>query len=174
LYAPEGQLFNTYVRFFEFSTVGERSNCSPGSPLKNIVITNPGNGYLPGPNGQNEFGDPVQPEFSDDTREYIGCLSEIQVISTGIGYSAEDSITIEPNIPDLEVRVRLTELGQIVQMDILNTSCGLNQIPEITINTKTGGGASFRPIIQFTPKDQFTSAPVRDSDIVRVIDCVLK
>jgi hypothetical protein len=59
-------------------------------------------------------------------------------------------------------------------MDILNTSCGLNQIPEITINTKTGGGASFRPIIQFTPKDQFTSAPVRDSDIVRVIDCVLK
>ena len=174
LYAPEGQLFNTYIRFFEFSTVGERSNCSPGSPLKNIVITNPGNGYLPGPNGQNEFGDPVQPEFSDDTREYIGCLSEIQVISTGIGYSAEDSITIEPNIPDLEVRVRLTELGQIVQMDILNTSCGLNQIPEITINTKTGGGASFRPIIQFTPKDQFTNAPVRDSDIVRVIDCVLK
>lgn len=173
-YAPEGQLFNTYVRFFEFSTVGERSNCSPGSPLRNIVITNPGNGYLPGPNGQNEFGDPVQPEFSDDTREYVGCLSEIQVISTGIGYSPEDSITIEPNIPDLEVRVRLTELGQIVQMDILNTSCGLNQIPEITINTKTGGGASFRPIIQFTPKDQFTSAPVRDSDIVRVIDCVLK
>lgn len=173
-YAPEGQLWNTYVRFFEFTTVGERSNCSPGSPLREIVITNPGNGYLPGPNGENEFGDDIPLEFSDDTREYVGCLRDIQIISTGIGYSQDDTISIEPNIPDLEVRVRLTEMGQIVQMDILNTSCGLNQIPEITINSKTGGGASFRPIIEFTPKNQFKGAPVRDSDIVRVIDCVLK
>lgn len=173
-YAPEGQLYNTYVRFFEFTTVGERSNCSPGSPLREIIIVNPGNGYLAAPNGQNEFGDEIPREFSDDTREYVGCLKDIQVISTGIGYSQDDTISIEPNIPDLEVRVRLTELGQIVQMQIINTSCGLDQIPEITINSKTGGGASFRPIIEFTPKNQFKGAPVRDSDIVRVIDCVLK
>lgn len=173
-YAPEGQLYNTYVRFFEFVTVGERSNCTPGNQIKDIIITNPGNGYLPAPDGRNEFGEPIDGgDFSDDTREYVGCLSEIQIISTGIGYSADDTITIEPNIPDLEVRVRLTELGQIVQMEILNTSCGLDTIPEITINSSTGGGASFRPVIRFTPKNKFTS-PVRDSDIVRVIDCVLK
>ena len=179
-YAPEGQLYNTYVRFFEFTTIGERKNCTPGNQLKEIIITNPGNGYLPSPDGKNEFGESIgdlpaedELQFSDDTREYVGCLSDIQIISTGIGYTENDTITIEPNIPDLEVRVRLTDLGQIVQMEILNTSCGLDTIPEITINSSTGGGAIFRPVIQFTPKNSFRGV-VKESEIVRVIDCVIK
>ena len=145
--------------------------------VKEIIIVNPGNGYLPAPDGRDEFGNIVEEnlgrENADDTREYVGCLDEIEVISTGIGYTEQDSIIIEPNIPNLEVKVRLTEIGQIVQMDIVKVPCGLTQVPDITINSKTGGGAQFRPIIRFTPKLQFEGV-VREEDVIKVIDCVLR
>ena len=155
-------------------------NCK-GRPIKQIIITNSGNGYLPAPNGRDEFGNQLAENpgrtDADDTREYIGCLSEIQVISTGIGYSENDSISIEPNIPDLQVKVRLTELGQIVQMDILNSSCGLTEIPIIKINSQTGSGAQFLPIINFTPKEQFIrerGESIDSLEVIQVIDCVLR
>lgn len=158
-------------------TLAPKNNC--GRTIKEIVIVNTGNGYLSAPDGRDEFGNLIEPEDtfknSDNTREYVGCLSEIQVLSTGIGYTEQDSITIEPNIPNLEVRVRLTELGQIVQMDILSTACGLTEIPTITINSMTGGGAEFRPIIQFTPKSEYKDVNlIKAEEIIKVVDCVLK
>ena len=158
-------------------TLAPKNNC--GRTIKEIVIVNTGNGYLSAPDGRDEFGNLIEPEDtfknSDNTREYVGCLSEIQVLSTGIGYTEQDSITIEPNIPNLEVRVKLTELGQIVQMDILNTACGLTEIPTITINSMTGGGAEFRPIIQFTPKSEYKDVNlIKAEEIIKVVDCVLK
>lgn len=158
-------------------TLAPKNNC--GRTIKEIVIVNTGNGYLSAPDGRDEFGNLIEPEdtfkTSDNTREYVGCLSEIQVLSTGIGYTEQDSITIEPNIPNLEVRVRLTELGQIVQMDILSTACGLTEIPTITINSMTGGGAEFRPIIQFTPKSEYKDVNlIKAEEIIKVVDCVLK
>jgi hypothetical protein len=158
-------------------TLAPKNNC--GRTIKEIVIVNTGNGYLSAPDGRDEFGNLIEPDDtfknSDNTREYVGCLSEIQVLSTGIGYTEQDSITIEPNIPNLEVRVKLTELGQIVQMDILNTACGLTEIPTITINSMTGGGAEFRPIIQFTPKSEYKDVNlIKAEEIIKVVDCVLK
>ena len=58
-------------------------------------------------------------------------------------------------------------------MDIVKVPCGLTQVPDITINSKTGGGAQFRPIIRFTPKLQFEGV-VREEDVIKVIDCVLR
>lgn len=156
-------------------TLSPRNICK--KKVKEIVIVNPGNGYLPAPDGRDEFGNIVEEnpgrETADDTKEYVGCLEEIEVISTGIGYTEQDSVTIEPNIPNLEVKVRLTEIGQIVQMDIVKVPCGLTQVPDITINSKTGGGAQFRPIIRFTPKPQFKGV-VREEDVIKVVDCVLR
>lgn len=156
-------------------TLSPKNICT--KKVKEIVIVNPGNGYLPAPDGRDEFGNIVEEnpgrETADITREYVGCLDEIEVISTGIGYTEQDSISIEPNIPNLEVKVRLTEIGQIVQMDIVKSPCGLTQVPDITINSKTGGGAQFRPIIRFTPKPQFKGV-VREEDVIKVVDCVLR
>ena len=104
--------------------------------------------------------------------DYVGCLTKIDVISTGIGYSPEDSITIEPNIPGLDVKVQMTELGQIVAMVVINGYCGLTGIPTIIINSKNGSGAQFRGRVEFTRSSEFKGD--LQGEVIKVIDCVYK
>lgn len=120
-------------------------------------------------------GNPIPTTQEVVVLEYVACLEEIQVISTGIGYQQTDSISISPNIPNLQAAVQLTEEGQIIAIKILNRPCGLNEIPEITINSQTGVGAVFRPILSVQKVEQFD--PIVDFDpqkLVRVVDCVGK
>ena len=164
---------NSYIRRFSFKTVGKRSSCQTGNPIKRVVITNPGNGYLTVPNGEDEFGNQISnPGEGDTSRDYVGCLTEIQVISTGIGYGPNDTVTVTPNIPGLNVRVQLTEQGQIVRMLVDNPACGVSALPDITINSLTGSGAEFRPILEFTPLEEFAGRDTDPTEIIQVIDCV--
>lgn len=169
---PEGRLFSTYVREFTFKTFGQRENCQKGKKVKKIIMVNPGIDYLAAPNGRDEFDNILDDAVSSNTKEYVGCLTEIQVISTGIGYSPDDEIIIEPNLPGLDVKVQMTEMGQIVAMIVNNGYCGLTEIPEITINSRNGAGAEFRPIIDYVPNNQFTGN--LQGEVVKVIDCVYK
>ena len=94
--------------------------------------------------------------------------------STGIGYKPTDEITVTPDIPNLKARVKMTEEGQIIAIDVLEQACNLTTIPEITINSLTGGGLEVRPILTFTKIEDFDrleGAPA-PQDLVRVIDCV--
>ena len=113
---------------------------------------------------------PGGPVFEEE--EYVGCLTKIDVISTGIGYSPEDSITIEPNVPGLDVKVQMTEMGQIVAMTVINGYCGLTGIPTIIINSKNGSGAQFRARVEFTRGSEFKGD--LQGEVVKVIDCVYK
>lgn len=162
---------NSYIRRFSFKTIGKRASCQVGKPLKRVVITNPGNGYLSVPNGEDEFGNQISnPGEGDSSRDYVGCLTEIQVLNTGIGYTQNDSVSITPDIPGLQVRVQLTEQGQIARMLVENPACGVTQVPEIRINSLTGTGGEFRPILEFTPVEEFgRTVP---TEIIQVIDCV--
>lgn len=162
-----------------------------------IVIVDPGGGYLSSPDGLDEFGNPVDDTGGGDTgggdtgggddetpetevREYVGCLTELEIISTGIGYTINDEVSITPNIPNLEASIKLTPLGQIISIDITNIPCDLNQIPEMTINSNTGSGVRIRPILNFTRVnnvetfDSQTARNFRSENLVRVIDCVKK
>jgi len=107
-----------------------------------------------------------------EEEDYVGCLTKIDVISTGIGYSPEDSITIEPNIPGLDVKVQMTEMGQIVAMTVVNGYCGLTGIPTIIINSKNGSGAEFRARVEFTRGSEFKGD--LQGEVIKVIDCVYK
>ena len=170
---PVGTLYSTYVREFEFKTYGQRENCSDGRKIKKIIMVNPGNDYLPSPNGRDEFGNILDDSaISTNTDEYVGCLTEIEVISTGIGYSPDDEITIEPDLPGLDVRVQMTELGQIIGMTVIDGYCGLTEIPTITINSRNGSGAEFRPQIDYVRSNQFAGS--LQGEVVKVIDCVYK
>lgn len=168
----------SYIRFFKIKTVGKRESCLPGAPLKEIVLTNPGGNYLPGPNNKDEFGNNLggpedeERDLKSSTRSYVGCLSEIQVIGTGIGYSPEDTVTITPDVPDLQVKIQLTEQGQVVNMLVVSEGCGVTDLPDIIINSETGTGAEFRPIIRFTSLEEFNRRPVSDREVIQVIDCV--
>ena len=160
---PEGSFFSTFVRSFVIETRGNSSTCVPGQKLEEIVINNPGNGYLSAPEALLPDGNVV--------REYVGCLTDIDVISTGLGYGPDDEITITPNIENLEVKVQINELGQIINMDVTERVCGLEVLPLIEINSPTGSGFKARPKVVFTPREEFIGDP--PVEIVQVIDCVL-
>jgi len=172
-----------------------------------IVMVNPGNGYLNAPNGFTEFDDPdgiatilpfpVEDIADNEVNDYIVCLDGFEIISTGVGYTPEDEITITPDIPNLRAGVQMTQAGQIIGIDLVESVCGLTDIPVITINSPTGAGAQIKPILSFSkiedsidpidPIDQRlpetvifadisegqeTIAALAQRNIVRVIDCV--
>lgn len=134
-----------------------------GSSSTGITTSLSGNPIIPPPGPGQEI----------EVREYVACLNEIQVISTGIGYKSTDTISVVPDIPNLQAGVKLTEEGQIIAIQLLNSPCGLSEIPEITINSVTGVGAVFRPVLNVQRLEQFDSI-YDPKKVVRVIDCVGK
>ena len=154
------------------------SELNDDGEIERIVIVNTGNGY----NNQPISGGGV-------ASDYIVCLDGFEIISTGIGYAPTDDIVITPDIPNLEVSVQMNEEGQIVQMQVLNSVCGIIGTPELEINSLTGAGIDVRPILSVSKiKSEDTPDTVVDVDIsahedtikilaqekniVRVIDCV--
>ena len=120
-------------------------------------------------------------------------MDGFEIISTGLGYSPLDEIIITPDLPNLEAGVRMTEAGQIIEINLREKVCGLTDIPEITINSDTGEGAKIRPKLSFIkitdnieeelppqtifPIDRTTAsdasiASLAQRNVVRVIDCV--
>jgi len=161
-----------------------------------IVIVNTGNGYDNQPTGGTEFDDVVDDDVDDIVggiiSDYNVCLDGFEIISTGIGYSPTDEITITPNIPNLEVSVSMNEQGQVIEMQILDSVCGITEMPDIDINSLTGAGLEVRPILSFNRIIDDSPQEVSDRvvevligtdedtirilaqqrNIVRVIDCV--
>ena len=164
-----------------------------------IVIVNTGNGYDNQPTGGTEFDDVVDDDIDGIDvvggiiSDYNVCLDGFEIISTGIGYSPTDEITITPNIPNLEVSVSMNEQGQVIEMQILDSVCGITEMPDIDINSLTGAGLEVRPILSFnriidddSPEkisDRVVEVPIgtdedairilaQQRNIVRVIDCV--
>jgi len=161
-----------------------------------IIIVNTGNGYDNQPTGGTEFDDvdaDIELDFIGGViSDYNICLDGFEIISTGIGYSPTDEITITPNIPNLEVSVSMNEQGQVIEMQILDSVCGITEMPDIDINSLTGAGLEVRPILSFnrivddSPQevsDRVVEVPIgtdedtirilaQQRNIVRVIDCV--
>ena len=155
------------------------SEINDDGEIERIVIVNTGNGY----NNQPISGGGI-------ASDYIVCLDGFEIISTGIGYAPTDEIAITPDIPNLEVSVQMNEEGQIVQMQVLNSVCGIIGTPELEINSLTGAGIEVRPILSVSKIESSAQIPdrivdvdisadkdtirnlARQQNIVRVIDCV--
>ena len=161
-----------------------------------IIIVNTGNGYDNQPTGGNEFDDVDDVDDIDVVggiiSDYNVCLDGFEIISTGIGYSPTDEITITPDIPNLEVSVSMNDQGQVIEMQILDSVCGITEMPDIDINSLTGAGLEVRPILSFNRivddfpqevSDRVVEVPIgtdedairilaQQRNIVRVIDCV--
>ena len=56
----------------------------------------------------------------------------------------------------------MTQAGQIIAIDIVESVCGLTDIPFVTINSQTGAGVQIKPILSFTK--------VQDSSSIGEID----
>ena len=136
--------------------------------VTSVVITS--GGISPPADGRNEFGG-IGDEFGDDDtsilpidgsdrpgNDYIACLTGFRVLNTGIGYTEEDTITITPDVPNLNASVSMTEFGQIFEIQINDPVCGLVTIPEVIINSPTGNSAVIQPIVSFTRVEDFDDA----------------
>ena len=107
-----------------------------------------------------------------DGTDYVVCLEGFRVADTGVGYTTNDSIRITPDIPNLEAVVKMTEFGQILDIQFTGNVCGLSGYPEIEINSPTGHGAVVEPIISFTRIEEF-DRPQGDSDFEVDSDSVI-
>ena len=150
-----------------------------GGEVIQVIMVNNGINYLNSPSGLTEFNQPSEQLLPNEeivTREYVTCLNEIQILDTGIGYLPTDTVSITPDVSGLQVKVQITEIGQIVGMEVLSSGCGFNEVPEIRINSDTGAGLKVRPVMRFVDRDQyFKKQPDFDpTKLVKVIDCVLK
>ena len=135
-----------------YAVIDENSD-SPtyGQVVEVIMTTTP---PAPPRDGRTEF-DPPSDTTTPPTNDFVVCLEGFRIKNTGVGYTINDSVTITPDIPNLEAGVRMTEFGQIVEIQLNNKICGLTDYPEIEINSPTGEGCIIEPILSFTPIDQF-------------------
>lgn len=160
-----------------------------------IVITNSGGGYLSGPNGLDEFGNVVgttsPPEEGQEVsnggiREYVGCIVGFDVLNTGIGYTIDDQVTLIPDVSGLNAVISITPEGQIINVTLTSSTCGITEIPKVVINSENGAGAVIRPQVEFTrisSTEQYleditsTSIPsdpnaFDKNKLLRVVDCI--
>ena len=161
--------------------------------IKDIIITNPGGGYV-GPGVIDTILDDTTGEETtvttgtttlpdgtvipivtgtgtsdDDGIDVIGEVGGIQVLTPGIGYKPGDTITTPSGgviIPILDEKGRILGSDPNTQVDV-----GLIDIPKLTINTSTGFGAIIRPITKFTKVQDYEDPIVPESKLIRVIDC---
>jgi hypothetical protein len=141
-----------------------------------VIMVNNGDGYLDAPNGLDEFGTPITiPPAESKVKTFVACVDSFKVLSTGIGYSVEDTVTITPDAPGLNVRIAMNEEGQIIALNIISPSCGLTEVPKVTINSATGVGADIQPILKFYTLDAYNELQdnnYKSQELVQVIDCV--
>jgi hypothetical protein len=141
-----------------------------------VIMVNNGDGYLDAPNGLDEFGTPITiPPAENKVKTFVACIDSFKVLGTGIGYSVEDSVTITPDAPGLNARITMNEEGQIIALNIISPSCGLTEVPKVTINSATGAGADIQPILKFYTLDAYNELQdnnYKSQELVQVIDCV--
>jgi hypothetical protein len=89
-----------------------------------------------------------------------------------MGYTTDDIFEIDPNIPNLSVSIKLTDVGQVIDVQIAERICGLTSYPEVDINSPTGDGVIIEPILSFIKiEDEIASLdPIIPDDEIASVD----
>lgn len=154
--------------------------------IVDVVILDPGESYLPNTtetsideNG-NEIVKEVIPDTntnSDGVNSYVTEITDVIVHDTGYGYSDDTTITIitddgNDDTSGTEIEVTVVD-GFIVDAKVLNGGYGFTSLPDLQINSETGGGARLLPVLRFTKLEEAKQfASTTQNAIVTVIDCV--
>ena len=167
------------------------SRASDGEVIE-IVLTS--NTWARSKDGSTEF-DRIPVETIDSSSDFVVCLDGFRILNSGTGYSVNDSISITPDIPNLQANVRISDTGQILEIKLTDTICGISGYPEIQINSPTGEGFVIEPKLSFIPIpespdvvdgidiveiDSSISKPIPTNQelvtlrgkVVRIVDCV--
>jgi len=166
-----------------------------------VVITNPGQGYLPNTTETDIDGNvkEILPDPNgnyDGEVSYVTSLADVIVQNTGFGYSDGDTVTIgggsvgvslgvgdetdagaagavqSPGQAEVELNI---QDGLIVGANVVNGGFGFTSLPDITINSDTGALAKLTPVLKFTKIDDASQlAQISQDAVVTVISCIEK
>ena len=163
-----------------------------------VVITSPGQGYLPNTTETDLDGNvkDVVPDPNanyDGETSYVTELDGVVVQNTGFGYNENDTITVEngsitvtdatgedidvikPGQAQVNIKV---EDGFVIGADVVNGGFGFTDLPDLVINSDTGVGARLLPVLKFTKiedSSQLANLPQVSQDaVVTVISCIQK
>lgn len=149
--------------------------------IVNIIIEEPGEGYLQVPDGS--FGGngltiipkqsstkPIATEFPiKTTGEYpvIMKLCEIIIDDGGFNYSDSDTILITPANGAI-AKPFFTSSGSIYRIDIISKGEGFKELPEITVVSQSGFNARLIPRLC---SEKIEGSIVSIDKIINVVDC---
>ena len=165
-------------------------NGNPTTGITNVVITNPGTGYLPTTTETDMDGNVTQvipdPDGNyDGEQNYVTSLDDVVVDNTGFGYDDNDTVTVDgggtgdgtgdgTGSGGAEVELEITD-GLITGANVVNGGFGFTDLPDLTINSDTGLGAKLIPVLKFTKVDDASQlAQISQDAVVTVISCIDK
>lgn len=106
----------------------------------------------------------------------VGILTAIVIESPGIGYTSGDTISVGGTViitPIVSPEGFIVGVGTGGIGGAINSLTEFSTLPDLSIDSNTGEGASLYPVIEYTPK--VTSPPVisiNDKGVIKVVDCV--
>jgi len=194
----EPPLLSLYDSCENGSTAGGFVKIKDGA-IEDVVITNPGGGYLPNTTETDIDGNvkEITPDPNanyDGEQSFVTSLDDVVVENTGFGYDDNDTASVSggsvasagdtlpgdatsdtiQKIGQAEVELKIQD-GLIVGADVVNGGFGFTKLPEITINSDTGAGAKLLPVLKFTKVDDASQlAQITQDAVVTVISCIEK
>ena len=149
----------------------------------NVVITNPGQGYLPnttettlGEDGSLTTKEVIpDPNANyDGEQTFLTSLGDVVVTNTGFGYEDGDTVTVGDGSGGAEVELEIQD-GLIIGAKVTNGGFGFTDLPDLTINSESGVGGRLLPVLNFTKVQDASKLveSVRQSSVT-VISCITK
>jgi hypothetical protein len=100
--------------------------------------------------------------------EVGGIIETVIVVDPGIGYDPDDEIIIGPCV----FKPIVSPNGSIVAVNRSDCPSEFQNLPEVTINTRTGSGAQLYPVLEYVPKFTILKTVVNEIGAIKVVDCV--
>ncbi len=130
-------------------------------------------GIRPGITGGTDFN--AFPVINVGTYPVILYLCGLDIENSGINYSSEDKIIIEPNTGGAVLEPVFGPFGVLERINIINSGNGFTERPVIYVESETGYNAKINPIFCVNRVGDDTEGKIPlDAKIVTVVDCVGK
>ena len=136
----EPPLLSLYDSCENGSTAGGFVKIKDGA-IEDVVITNPGGGYLPNTTETDLDGNVKEvtpnPNASyDGSTSYVTSLSDIVLQNTGFGYQEGDTIKVEGGGGQATAEL-IIEDGYVAGAKVIDGGFGFTDLPDLIINSDT-------------------------------------
>ena len=150
------------------------------APAPNNPVESPLGTFIPGDGGGTGIGNttisrPIFPGISTDFNGetgigtgIVGVVTSIVIRNPGAGYTNGDRV----NVGNCTFDVIVSQSGAIIGVKSTSCTTEFGELPDLTINTRTGEGARLFPILTLSPKLKQPIITVNQQGIIKVVDCI--